>query len=141
MHNDDKYLPGGPSKAMVKKVRSALWRFGIRPTRRETWLTAWSWASAVEQSYSRFSFTPRKRRWPSANEIASQYVFLLLVDMREWRVLRLPYRAADCIPASVKGMLPTHGNVWTSGSILHETDYSIRSDLNGSLILGPSNHK
>lgn len=43
------------------------------------------------------------RRWPLASEIAAQYVFLLLADMKASRHLKLPYRAMTCnqVPLSV----------------------------------------
>lgn len=95
MNQDDRYLAGRPSGRLIKSVRSALWRYGIRPTRRELWLLTWEWASQVADSYI------LKRHWPPASEIATQYVVLLLAEMREWRTLRLPFRAAEQMPPAV----------------------------------------
>ena len=91
-------LPGWPKKRLVKQVRAHLWRYGIRP-RGKPWRGAWSWASSIANSYFRTS-------WPSSTEIATQYVLLLLVGMKECCALRLPYRASKVIPEDVKAMLP-----------------------------------
>lgn len=94
------YLPGRPKKQRVKDVRSHLWHYGIRP--KETpWRAAWSWANAVANSY----FYPR---WPSATEIATQYLVLLLVEMKQNRSLRLPYRASKVVPAEIRNMFPSN---------------------------------
>lgn len=91
-------LPGWPKKRLVKQVRAHLWHYGIRP-RGKPWRTAWSWASAIANSYFHTS-------WPSSTEIATQYVLLLLVEMKESCALRLPYRASKVIPDEVRAMLP-----------------------------------
>jgi hypothetical protein len=44
--------------------------------------------------------------WPQAWEIGTQYILLLLLQMKENRSLRLPYRAADHIPPEVAALLP-----------------------------------
>lgn len=100
MNDMDKYLPGGPSNALIKRVRSALSRYGIRPER-ELWRMAWEWAYKVDHSYL---FTSR-RHWPAASEIASQYVFVLLTKMRADLSLRLPFRASTELPQSVKALV------------------------------------
>jgi hypothetical protein len=41
-----------------------------------------------------------------ASEIATQYILLLLVEMKASHMLRLPYRAGDHIPAEVAALLP-----------------------------------
>lgn len=94
------YLPGGPSKRLIKLVRSRLRIFGIRP-RGKQWYAAWSWANAIANSY----FYPR---WPSTTEIATQYLVLLLVEMKEGGDLRLPYRASKVIPDEVKALLSSN---------------------------------
>lgn len=91
-------LPGWPKKRLVKQVRAHLWHYGIRP-RGRPWRAAWSWASAISNSYFRTS-------WPSSTEIATQYVLLLLVEMKESCAIRLPYRASKVIPDEVRAMLP-----------------------------------
>ena len=93
-------LPGWPKKRLVKAVRSHLWRYGIRP-QRTPWLAAWSWASAVAHTYFH-------THWPSATEISTQYLLLLLADMKTNRALRLPYRASQVMPDPVRGMLPAN---------------------------------
>jgi hypothetical protein len=92
------YLPGRPTKRLVRLVRAHLWRYGIRP-RGKQWRAAWSWAHAISNSY----FYPH---WPSSSEISTQYVLLLLVEMKESSALRLPYRANKVIPDEVRAMLP-----------------------------------
>ena len=91
-------LPGWPKKRLVKLVRAHLWRYGIRPRGRQ-WRAAWSWAHAISNSY----FYPH---WPSSSEISTQYVLLLLVEMKQNFALRLPYRANKVIPDEVRAMLP-----------------------------------
>jgi hypothetical protein len=93
-------LPGWPKKRLVKLVRSHLWMYGIRP-RGKPWIAAWSWANAIANSY----FHPR---WPSSTEIGTQYVLLLLVEMKENLVLRLPFRASKVIPDEVRVMPPSN---------------------------------
>ena len=44
--------------------------------------------------------------WPQAWEIGTQYILLLLIQMKENRCLRLPYRASDHIPPEVAALLP-----------------------------------
>jgi hypothetical protein len=95
-HHD---LPGWPKKALVKRVRSHLWHYGIRP-KGQAWRAAWSWASEIANSYYR-------THWPLASEIASQYVLLLLAHMKENRSLHLPYRAGKVIPEDVQRLLPS----------------------------------
>jgi hypothetical protein len=91
-------LPGWPKKRLVKQVRAHLWHYGIRP-REKPWRAAWSWASAVANSYIHTC-------WPSPFEIGTQYLLLLLVEIKESRALRLPYRASKVIPDEVRAMLP-----------------------------------
>lgn len=94
------YLPGRPTKRLVKLVRAQLWRYGIRP-RGKQWRAAWSWAHAISNSYS-------YPHWPSSSEIGTQYVLLLLMEMKEASGLRLPYRANKVIPDEVRAMLPSN---------------------------------
>ena len=91
-------LPGWPKKRLVKLVRAHLWRYGIRP-RGKPWHATWSWANAIAISYFH-------TRWPSSTEIGTQYVLLLLTEMKENSVLRLPFRASKVIPHEVRMMLP-----------------------------------
>jgi hypothetical protein len=86
---DDRYLPGQPSKRLVTSVRRTLKGYGIRPHERQLWRDAWEWAWAVRESYL-FS-----RHWPSSSEIAAQYVTLLLADMKATPGFRLPFRATE----------------------------------------------
>jgi len=90
----DRFLPGSPSKRKVREVRSHLWRYGIRPKDH-----AWQWAFEIACSYYRF-------RWPLPTEIASQYVLLMLCEMKDGRSLSLPYRADQVQPEAVKQMIP-----------------------------------
>jgi len=41
-------------------------------------------------------------RWPLPSEIAAQYVLLLLLEMQANRALKLPYRAAEQQPPSIR---------------------------------------
>lgn len=91
-------LPGWPKKRLVKEVRRHLWRYGIRP-QWAPWRATWSWANAIAISYYH-------TRWPSPSEISTQYILLLLVEMKANFSLRLPYRAGKVIPDEVRAMLP-----------------------------------
>ena len=93
-------LPGWPRKKLVKEVRRHLWHYGIRPAKFTLWQATWSWAYAVAKSYWH-------THWPMASEIATQYILLLLVEMKQSHMLRLPYRAGDHIPPEVARLLPT----------------------------------
>jgi hypothetical protein len=44
-------------------------------------------------------------RWPSASEVSTQYILLLLVEMKSNFALRLPYRAGKVVPDQVRAML------------------------------------
>lgn len=95
---EEKSLPGWPKKRLVKQVRSHLWHYGIRP-KGEAWRAAWSWASAIARSYYH-------THWPLPSEIASQYILLLLADMKGCHSLKLPYRANKIVPEVVRRLLP-----------------------------------
>jgi hypothetical protein len=88
-------LPGWPKKRLVTQVRRQLASYGIRPSLPSLWRDTWQWAKQIEQSY----VFPR---WPLPSEIASQYVFLLLVEMQSNHALKLPYRASEQQPPSVR---------------------------------------
>ncbi len=92
---ESKDLPGWPKKKLVSEVRRQLARFGIRPTRPNLWYETWDWARQVTTSY----IFPR---WPLPSEIAAQYVLLLLLEMQAHHALKLPFRAAEQMPPSVK---------------------------------------
>lgn len=108
---EDKDLPGWPKKALVKRVRSALGGYGIKPSSglyaQRIWRLTWAWAAEIAKSYQRFDSLLQKRyreRWPSEKEIATQYVVLMLADMQSgfWK---LPFRAAEHVPEAVKAHL------------------------------------
>jgi hypothetical protein len=95
------YLPGQPSQKRIREVRSVLKSWGVRPLKHtwrgcDLWAATWEWADHVARSYYR-------PIWPSPREIASQYLFLLLMHVRE--DLRLPFRAGSFLPAGVKALL------------------------------------
>ena len=113
-------LPGWPKKRLVKAVRSHLWRYGIRP-QRTAWLAAWSWASAIANSYFH-------THWPSAAEISTQYLLLLLAEMKGHRALRLPYRANQVIPDHVRAMLPAN----PVPLLIHELDAALEQSASDS---------
>jgi hypothetical protein len=96
---DDKYLPGGPSKLLVRRVRSHLSLYGIRP-KREPWRLTWEWANEIANSY----WSTTRKHWPFVTEIATQYLVLVLARMKESGSLRLPFRA-EKMPVRVRQML------------------------------------
>jgi hypothetical protein len=91
-------LPGWPKRKLVKQVRQQLASYGIRPSLSKLWHEMWAWSSKITSSY----IFPR---WPLASEIASQYVFLLLLEMQANHALKLPYRAAEQVPEGLKQRL------------------------------------
>lgn len=105
MASERNTLPGSPSNTLIREVRSVLYRrLRSKPQREDqTWKMAWQWAAECcnRRELWRFGKRPRRRPWPSACEIASQYVLLALLDMREYRDLRLPYNAAECVPPAI----------------------------------------
>lgn len=88
-------LPGWPKKKLVTQVRRHLASFGIRTSLSRLWYETWEWAHQITQSY----VFPR---WPLPSEIAAQYMLLLLLEMQANHALKLPYRAAEQQPPSVK---------------------------------------
>lgn len=92
---ENRDLPGWPKKKLVSEVRKQLSRYGIRPSLPKLWYETWQWASQITNSY----VFPR---WPLPSEIAAQYVLLLLLEMQANRALKLPYRAAEQQPPSIK---------------------------------------
>ena len=92
-------LPGWPKKKLVKEVRSHLWHYGIRPKWSMIWQATWSWADTIAHSYWH-------THWPMASEIATQYILLLLAEMKSSCMLKLPYRAQEIMPPDIAAMLP-----------------------------------
>lgn len=104
---EDSTLPGMPKKRLVRDVKRHLRSFGIVPSFRtqSVWSQAWSWAADVARSYQRFDGALPKRlraRWPLATEIAAQNLVLLLAEIQESRMFRLPYRANRFLPHPLK---------------------------------------
>lgn len=98
LHEMDRHLPSFPSKSLVVKVRRALNQYGIKPQER-LWRLAWEWAADCTFRNSLFLKT---KRWPSAHEIATQYLFVLIAEMRAKRNLRLPRNAGTCLTESIR---------------------------------------
>ena len=104
-------LPGQPRRQLLKDVRRVLWRYGIRPNtlESETWRAAWEWAYQISQSYSRGT-------WPSGDEIATQYILLLLARMKADFRLRLPHRAGKELATAARAiLLPANRLALTDG--------------------------
>lgn len=99
----DKYLPGSPRPKLVREVRRHLRGYGVTPQPR-LWLATWRWAETIAHSYAFI-------RWPIPSEIGSQYLVLLLAEMKSNHALRLPYRALRAIPNEVRALLPGAGAV------------------------------
>lgn len=98
---EDRGLPGWPKKKLVKAVRRHLWSYGIRPTSTKLWAETWAWAHQITQSY----VFPR---WPLPSEIGAQFVLLLLLEMSANRGLKLPHRATEQVPLSLRQRLQTN---------------------------------
>jgi hypothetical protein len=98
----DRYLPA--SKTLIRRVRRALKYHGVTPIAKH-WRMTWDWAKEVAFSYSTF-LDGAKLRWPQSNEIAAQYMVLLLNAMKEDRLLKLPFRAGKRMTPAVAAVLP-----------------------------------
>ena len=96
---EERSLPGWPKKKLVKDVRRHLSHYGIRPAKLEIWRATWVWADAIARSYWHV-------HWPLPSEIATQYILLLLVEMKASCMLKLPYRASEIVPPEVARLLP-----------------------------------
>jgi hypothetical protein len=123
MIDDHRTLPHYPRKSLVLAVRKQLNRYGIRPTGslpttlNQIWRDAWEWAAACRYVGCD---RPNSRRlnwnkWPTAREIAAQYVYLLLANMQSDFALSLPYaaRSGRVIPAAIAARyeIPTPSTV------------------------------
>jgi hypothetical protein len=95
---EDRTRPGWPKKKLVKDVRRHLAHYGIRPTYLRSWRTTWIWAEAIARSYWH-------THWPLASEISSQYILLLLAEMKKSHMLHLPFRADTVLPAEAAAAL------------------------------------
>jgi hypothetical protein len=96
---EERSLPGWPKKRLVREVRRHLWHYGTRPTRFMLWQATWNWADEIASSYFH-------KHWPLPSEIGTQYLLLLLSEMKGSCTLRLPYRAAEHLPPEVAALLP-----------------------------------
>ena len=94
------YLAGRPTKRLVKLVRMILRNYGIKP-RGQQWRATWIWAHAISISY----YFPH---WPTAVEISTQYILLLLAEIKVTDGLKLPHRASTVIPDEVRALLPSN---------------------------------
>jgi hypothetical protein len=99
----DRTLPGWPRKKLIKDVWRQLSSYGIRPSRSSCWQATWAWAAAIAQSYYH-------ENWPLASEITTQYILLLLADVQNLGMLKLPYRATEVGPAEVAALRPNIKN-------------------------------
>lgn len=92
-------LPGWPKKRLVKEVRKHLSFYGFRPVKQAAWQATWAWANKIANSYFHI-------HWPMPSEIGTQYIMLLLADMQQSHLLRLPYQAREIMPPEVAALLP-----------------------------------
>lgn len=96
---EERSLPGWPKKKLVKEVRRHLACYGFRPVKQSAWYAAWAWADKIAHSYFHV-------HWPMPTEIGTQYILLLLAQMHDSRMLRLPYQAREIMPPEVAALLP-----------------------------------
>lgn len=99
MNEADRYLPGDPSAKTIREVRRFLRSYGIQP-QPKLWRLTWQWAAAVRASY--YGVRPR---WPIPTDIMTQYLALMLADVKDTYGLKLPHRAADHCPPAVQAAL------------------------------------
>jgi hypothetical protein len=95
---EERSLPGWPKKRLVKEVRRHLYLYGFRPVKQSAWLAAWGWADKIARSYYHI-------HWPLPSEIGSLYIVVLLAQMQESHMLRLPYQAKEIMPPEVAALL------------------------------------
>lgn len=106
MKSERNTLAGSPSNKLVRDVRRVLYLYVRCKPRRDDrlWLDTWEWAAAIAGRNSLFGLVKgaKPKRWPSPSEIASQFLFLALVEMRDSRQLGLPFRATEVVPPRVQ---------------------------------------
>lgn len=109
MASERNELPGNPSNELIRCVRRHLRTYcHCRPERgSRLWLMTWRWAAAIRYGSESFNSihgikTGRRKPWPIHTEIASQYLFLCLMEMRQHYALRLPAKAQACMTDEVK---------------------------------------
>src|SRR3974390_2115817 len=95
---EERSLPGWPKKRLVKEVRNHFSLYGFLPVKQSAWLAAWDWANRIAHSYFIV-------HWPLPSEIGSQYILVLLAQMQESHMLRLPYQARETLPPDVAALL------------------------------------
>lgn len=111
MASEAKELPGSPSPDRVKSVRRFLKTYlNASPPRLDRcWLLTWEWAANVAGSYLH-------KNWPSAKEIAVQWLILKLSVIRSDHVgVKLPARALSEMPLGVKQQLADGGMMRAPG--------------------------
>ena len=93
---EERSLPGWPKKSRQGRAAAsvAVW---IRPTRSDLWRATWAWAEKIGMSYW-------KMHWPQAWEIGTQYILLLLIQMKENRSLETSVPGFG--PHSARGRRP-----------------------------------
>lgn len=94
-------LPGRPRVSLVKEVKKTLrLYFSSRPGEWDTnWRQCWAWADEIRWKTTHFG--KGSPPWPSATEIASQYVLLCLTSMRDGSGIRLHPKAVEAMPQAV----------------------------------------
>lgn len=102
------YLPGDPPPKLLREVRKALRGYGVRP-KNPQWRAMWEWANKIRNSY----YDPR---WPRVAELVAQYTVLVLAEMRDDFMLKLPHRAISHITPAASVMLATPGPAAISGN-------------------------
>ena len=100
-------LPGRPRVSLVKKVKAILrLYFSAVPGEWGTnWRATWLWADAIRWKTPHFG--KGSPPWPSATEIATQYVLLCLTSMRDGTGLMLHYKAVEAMPEGISLRLAT----------------------------------
>ena len=98
MNRLDSDHPGGPRLSRVREVKKALRRLGVTPIE-GVWADAWEWANQYAQP-SAYAID-RRLRWPSSENIASMYLFLLVHQLRLDPRVRLPYGAGGKLPPQI----------------------------------------
>lgn len=94
-------LPGRPRVSLVKQVKRVLrLYFDARPAEfNHNWRACWLWADNIRWKTSHFG--KGSPPWPTASEIAAQYVLLCLTSMRDGGDLKLHYKAVEAMPEGV----------------------------------------
>lgn len=107
-------LPGNPPKSLIAKVRSELWAYvkSRPPKNDQLWRDVWYWAAACREKQNWYVTRPRRGQgWPSPSEIASQFLYMGLSEMKAMGRLKLPFMAKEAVTPRIAERLAWHARL------------------------------